>query len=452
MILEKLQKLGLAASYDSCGGGKEKSYREYGIPYEYQNFIYNCTQSSENTFTRKVMESANYGKNNSTNSSKKLYEKEVVPEETKKELWNKMSKVLPTSERKELNKPNKCLLMKVLQDNTCVHDCKYCVNTTCKQKVSLEPKELANSFEYLWKKGYTTGLFLSSAVHKSPELSTEKMIASGKLLRERGYKGYIHMKVLPETPDYLIKEMALYANRLSINIESTTAQGFEEITTTKNYKEGVLKKIGTLDLIKRKVDKEQSKNEGWFCDSEDIQNGTDMRFKSFTTQIIVGANDENDKNILDRMDSLYEETQLYRTYFSAFSPVEGTGLCKRKAEDKTREHRLYETDWLLRVYGFTKKTIESGLNEQGNLPRTQDVKESIAIANKQIFPLDLNSATREELLLVPGFGPKTVEKVLQVREEKRIKEFSDLVEIGVRINKSKNYLNIEGKQSKLTWY
>jgi len=447
MILEKLQKLGMAASYDSCGGGKEKSFREYGIPYEYQNFIYNCTQSSENVFTRKVMDSANRNKSN-----KKLYEKEIVSENDKKELWNKMSRVLPTSKREELNKSNKCLLMKVLQDNTCVHDCKYCVNTTCKQKVSLEPKELADSFEYLWKNGYTTGLFLSSAVHGTPELSTEKMIASSRLLRERGYKGYIHMKVLPETPDYLIKEMALYANRLSINIESTTTQGFEEITTTKNYKEGVLKKINTLDLIKRKVDKEQNKNDGWFCDSENIQNGTDMRFKSFTTQIIVGANEENDQNILDRMNSLYEETQLYRTYFSAFSPVEGTPLCKRKAEDKTREHRLYETDWLLRVYGFTKRTIESGLNEFGNLPRSQDVKESIAIANKQIFPLDLNSATREELLLVPGFGPKTVETVLKLREEKKIKEFNDLIEVGVRVNKSKNYLNIEGKQTRLTGF
>ncbi|MFA6064393.1 MAG: hypothetical protein WCW44_05195 [archaeon] len=448
MILEKLQKLGMAASYDSCGGGKEKSFREYGIPYEYQNFIYNCTQSSENVFTRKVMNSAN--KSNLRNT--KLYEKQEVTTQDKKELWGKMSKVLPTSKREELNKPNKCLLMKVLQDNTCVHDCNYCVNTTCKQKVSLEPKELADSFEYLWKNGYTTGLFLSSAVHGTPELSTEKMIASTRLLRERGYKGYIHMKVLPDTPDYLIKEMALYANRLSINIESTTTQGFEEITTTKNYKEGVLRKINTLDLIKRKVDREQNKNAGWFCDNDQVENGTDMRFKSFTTQIIIGANEETDQNILDRMNSLYEETQLYRTYFSAFSPVEGTAFEKRKAEDKTREHRLYETDWLFRVYGFTKKTIESGLNEYGNLPRTQDVKESIAIANKQLFPLDLNSATREELLLVPGFGPKTVEKVLQVREEKRIREFTDLLEVGVRISKSKNYLNIEGKQSKLTWY
>ena len=449
MILEKLQKLGMAASYDSCGGGKEKSLRDYGIPYEYQNFIYNCTQSSENVFTRKVMDYANSSK---SNNGTKLYEHKEVTSQEKKELWNKMARVLPTSKKELLNKPNKCLLMKVLQDNTCVHDCSYCVNTTCKQKVTLEPKELADSFEYLWKNGYTTGLFLSSAVHKSAESSTEKMIASTRILRERGYKGYIHMKVLPDTPDYQIKEMALYANRLSVNIEAATTQGLEELTSTKDYKEGILRRISTLDSIKRKSDKEKTNNSNWFCDTGSVENGTDLRFKSFTTQIIVGANEETDQNILDRMNSLYEETSLYRTYFSAFSPVEGTGLQKRKAEDKTREHRLYETDWLLRVYGFTKRTIESALNDFGNLPRTQAVKESIAIANKQIFPLDLNSATREELLLVPGFGPKTVEKVLQVREEKKIKEFNDLLKVGVRISKAKNYLNIEGKQMNLINY
>jgi predicted DNA-binding helix-hairpin-helix protein len=445
MILEKLQKLGMAASYDSCGGTKEKSFREYGIPHEYQNFIYNCTQSSENVFVNRTMNGRNKYK---SRISEKLYERKEVSVQDKNELWNKMSRVLPTSEQKSLNKPNKCLLMKVLQDNTCVHDCNYCVNTTCKEKVTLEPNELATSFEYLWNKGYTTGLFLSSAVHGSPEQSTEKMIASMKILRERGYKGYIHSKVLPETPDYLINEMALYANRLSVNLETATTQGLNELTSTKEYKEGILRKIRTLDSIKRKTEKQYSQP-GWFCDNSEIENGTDYRFKSFTTQIIVGANNETDQDVINRMNSLYEETKLYRTYFSAFSPVEGTKLEKKKAEDKTREHRLYETDWLFRIYGFSKKTIESGLNEEGFLPRTCDVKESIAIANKTLFPLDLNSCTREELLLVPGFGPKTVDKVLQIREEKKIREFTDLLKVGVRISKAKNYLNMEGKQTGL---
>ncbi|MFA5126274.1 MAG: hypothetical protein WC462_04710 [archaeon] len=447
MILEKLQKLGLAASYDSCGGGKENSMRDYGIPYEYQNFIYNCTQSSENVFVKKVIQGKNYF---NSQKNKKLYEREQVTEGQKKALWGNMAKVLPTAEKQSLNKPNKCLLFKVLQDNSCMHDCKYCINTTCKEKVSLEPKELADSFEGLWKKGYTTGLFLSSAVHGSAEQSTEKMIASARLLRERGYKGYIHLKVLPDAPEYLVKEMALYANRLSVNIEAATTLGFEELTSTKNYKEGILRRVRTLDKLKRKSDKNGKQSNGWFCDSGEIENGVDYRFKSFTTQIIIGANEETDKEVLNRMNSLYSETSLYRTYFSAFSPIEGTPLQTKNPESKTREHRLYEVDWLLRVYGFEKKTIETGMNDNGNLPRTTDVKQSIAIANKHLFPLDLNSCTREELLLVPGFGPKTTEKVLELREEKKIKEYNDLLKVGVRISKAKNYLNIEGKQTCLT--
>ncbi|MFA6269128.1 MAG: hypothetical protein WCW13_01740 [archaeon] len=444
MILEKLQKLGMAASYDSCGGTKEKGYREYGIPFEYQNFIYNCTQTSENVFVRGALQ----GKNK-ISPNQKLYEREMVSEEQKKELWGRMSRVLPTSKQESLNKPNKCLLMKVLQDNSCIHDCKYCVNTTCKEKVTLEPKELCDSFEFLWKKGYTTGLFLSSAVHGDATPSTEKMIASAKLLRARGYRGYIHMKVLPNTPDYLIKEMALYANRLSVNLESATTQGLSELTSTKDYKNGILGKISTLDKLKKSADKEGKQREGWFCDTQEIDNGTDMRLKSFTTQIILGANQETDSDILNRMDSLYTETALYRTYFSAFSPVTGTPLENKISENKSREHKLYEADWLFRIYGFGKKMIESGLNEKQNFSLGLDVKESIALAQKHIFPLDPNTAEKDELLLVPGFGPKTVEKILQIREQKRIREFSDLICEGVRVLKAKSYLNIEGRQTNL---
>ena len=451
--LEKLQRLGMAASYDSCGGGKEKSFREYGIPYEYQNFIHNCTQSTENVFVNSMMRpkyKAQKGKN--------LYERKELDSNQLKEIRNKMTMLSPKTENEKLNKANKCLLVKVLQDNSCVHDCKYCLNSACKKttKTSLEPNELATSFEYLWKRGYTTGLFLSSAVHESPENSTEKMIASARLLRERGYTGYIHMKVLPETPEYLIKEMALYANRLSVNVESATTQGMQELSNTKNYKEGILRRINSLDKIKRDADKQRTSfgnsSSCWFCDTNEVRNGYDYRFKSFTTQLIIGANEETDKEVLERMNSLYSETSLYRTYFSAFAPVKDTPLQNKNPESKVREHRLYEVDWLLRIYGFDKKTISLGLSEKGNFSLGCDVKQSIAIANKQLFPLDLNSCTREELLLVPGFGPKTVDKIIEVREQKKIKELQDLIKVGVRINKAKSYLNIEGKQTNLLSY
>jgi len=449
MILEKLQRLGMAASYDSCGGGKEKSYREWGIPAQYQNFIYNCTQTSENVFVNGSMKSKY-----KSQKGVPLYQKHETTVAEKKDLMNKMNDFLPHAKEERLNKPNKCLLMKVLQDNTCMHDCKYCVNSGCKNhKENLEPEEIADSFLHLHKQGYLTGLFLSSAVHGDAEKSTEKMIASAKLLRERGYKGYIHLKVLPDAPTHLIEEMALYANRLSVNIEATTTQGFSELTSTKDYKEGILRKVRNLDSIKHESDK-QSKERGetrsnYFCDIAPIENGKDYRFKSFTTQIILGANEETDSDIVSRMNSLYEDTSLYRTYFSAFSPVEGTPLGKKDAESKAREHRLYETDWLFRIYGFSKKIVEKGLNEKGNFSLCVDVKQAIASSMPELFPLDPNTAPREELLLVPGLGPKSADKIMQVREEHKLNNFEDLAKHGVRLRKPKTYLALEGRQTNL---
>ncbi len=449
MIIDKLQKLGIAASYDSCGGSKFKSHREWGVPLEYQSFIHNCTQTSENVFVGGMQRKGKY----KAEKGKKLYEKNKLTQEKIEDTRENMKDFLGNGKEianKKLMKANKCLLFKVLQDNTCMHDCKYCFNNSCKKRTatSLEPKELATSFEYLQKKGLATGLFLSSAVHGDAEKSTEKMIESIKLVRQRGYRGYIHTKVLPETPKHLVQEMALYSNRLSLNIEATTSTGFEEITTTKKYKTDILKQMRNLNSLKKESDK-QGKRSCWFFDTKQIEEGVDFRFSSFTTQIILGANDENDKDVINRMDNLYEETDLYRTYFSAFTPVEGSPLENRLAQNPKREHRLYEVDFLFRVYGFDKKTILKGVGDNQNLSIGHDVKQSIANSMPELFPLDPNTATQKELLLVPGLGPKSVDKILQIREEKKIRELNDLKEEGIRIKKSQKFIDLNGRQTNL---
>ncbi len=449
MILEKLQKLGIAASFDSCGGSKNKSHKEWGVPIQFQPFIHNCTQTSENVFVAKIQ------KNNFKNEKeKKLYQKTKLTEDQIKKTREQMKSFLGVVDNKivnkKLNQANKCLLFKVLQSNICTHDCKYCINNSCKKRTiaNLEPKELALSFEYLQKQGLATGLFLSSAVKKDAETSTQKMIDSIKLVRQRGYKGYIHTKVLPETPKHLIEEMAFYSNRLSLNIEASTKLGFEELTSTKKYSTDILKKIRILNTLKKKSDNLDKKN-CWFWDDKQIDEGVDLRFSSFTTQIILGANEETDKDIIKRMNFLYETTELYRTYFSAFNPVEGSPLEKRNAQNTKREHRLYETDFLFRIYGFDKKIILKGLNENNNFSLGHDVKQSIASAMPELFPLDPNTATKKELFLVPGLGPKSVEKILQIREEKNLNKLNDLAEEGIRIKKSQKFINLDGIQKKL---
>jgi len=447
MILQKLQKLGMAATYDSCGGTKQKSHREWGVPAEYQNFIHNCTQTSENTFVNQAGKRKGKYK---AEKGKKLYEKSIPSKEKIDSMRSNMKGFLGNNSNKRLNKANKCLLFKVLQDDSCMHDCKYCINNSCKKRKpeTLEPRELALSFEQLQKRGLATGLFLSSAVHGDAEKSTQRMIDSIKLVRQRGYKGYIHSKVLPETPQHLIEEMAFYSNRLSLNVEASTSSGFEELTSTKKYKQDILKKVRKLNSLKQKSDK-QGKRSCWFWDTKPINEGEDFRFSSFTTQIILGANDETDKDVIKRMDSLYEETDLYRTYFSAFTPVEGSPLEERIGQNPKREHRLYEVDFLFRIYGFDKKTVLRGVGENNNLSIGHDVKQSIAASIPDLFPLDPNTATEKELLLIPGLGPKSVDKILQVREDKQIRELNDLVEEGIRVKKSQKFLSTEGKQTNL---
>ncbi|MFH1234969.1 MAG: radical SAM protein [Candidatus Diapherotrites archaeon] len=364
MLLQKLQALGTAASWDSCGGVKQKSFRKAGIPLEYSSFVHDCAATSE-----------------------------------------------------------KCRLMKVLQSNKCVHDCKYCVNSTSNgQKEELEPKEVAESFSLLQRKGFVEGLFLSSAVTKDADSTAERMIESARILRQKmHFHGYIHLKVLPGMAKESIFEMAKYADRLSLNIEAPSAQHFSELGSTKDYFNDLEKRLKWIDEARHR--------------------GARI---SFTTQFILGAAEENDLDVLSKMDSLYGETSLWRSYFSAFSPVKGTAMEGKKPENESREHRLYQSDWLLRVYGFELKELRLALNENNRLSLHEDPKVAIAVNSPDKFPVDPNSAKREELLRVPGVGPKALEKIEIARGGgKRFREFGDLKECGVILRRAVSFLQLE---------
>ncbi|MBN1941394.1 MAG: helix-hairpin-helix domain-containing protein [Candidatus Diapherotrites archaeon] len=372
MILDKLKVLGNAASWDSCGGVKQKSLRKAKIPVHLEKIVYDCAQTSE-----------------------------------------------------------KCRLMKVLQSNSCIHDCNYCFNSHCKQrKETLQPMELAKSFNSLEKTGMVTGLFLSSAVCGEAEASAERMIESAKLVRKRfGFHGYIHLKALPGMSKDKIFEMARIANRVSLNIEAPNKSFFSEMSNTKDYYNDLFKRLLWIDSANRK---------GF------------MR-SGFTTQLVVGALGESDKDILKRMDWLYDNTTLHRTYFSAFEPVKNTKFEKIAPENKNREHMLYQADWLLREYGFRRREIETGMNEGEKFRLNHDLKMDIAVNNPNAFPVDLNNASRGELLRVPGIGPKTCEKVLKLRREKKIKGYEELKRIGVILKRAASFVQLEKeKQAKLS--
>ncbi len=361
--LEKLQKLGMAASWDSCGGVKQKSLRKAGIPASHADFIHDCSNTNEN-----------------------------------------------------------CKLMKVLQSNSCIHDCKYCVNNSGKQKkLEFEPDELARSFTAFERAGMVQGLFLSSAVCRNVEKSTEKIVETARLLRQKyRFRGYVHLKVLPTTPKDQIFELARYANRLSLNLETTGTGFFEELGSTKDYKNDLEKRLKWIDEAKRKG-----------------------KLTSFTTQLILGAAGETDLDVLKRMDSLYKDTMLHRIYFSAFKPVKGTALEKRQEEKDHRAYQLYQTDWLMKVYGFNFKEVKLGLNEEERFGNARDIKFEIALNNPNLFPVDVNNASLEELLRVPGIGPKGAEQIVKQREKKKFKEFKELKKTGVIVKRAQSFIETD---------
>jgi len=266
------------------------------------------------------------------------------------------------------------------------------------------------------------GLFLSSAVFRDAEYSTQQIIETAKIVRKKfNFKGYIHLKVLPETSKEKIFEMAEYADRLSLNLEVPRENFLSEISSTKNFEHDLQKRLFWINEAKEKG-----------------------ILGSFTTRFILGASQETDFDIIKKMGFLYSETKLHRSYFSAFSPVEGTKLESEKAEFPQREHTLYQTDWLMRVYGFELKEIEMGLKDNGNFSLSIDPKIAIALNNPNQFPIDLNTAGENELLKVPGIGPKTAKNILVEREKKEFDELNQLKKLGVITKRAEPFIQING--------
>jgi len=288
-----------------------------------------------------------------------------------------------------------CSLLKTLYTNSCHFDCKYCANRqgNCQKKITqYKPEELANLFKTLVNKRIVTGLFLSSGIAGDPDKTTEGMLEAVKIIREHyHFNGYIHFKVLPGTDHDLVKQASEYATRMSINIEAPSRHRLNELSSVKEM---------NSDIIKR---------QRWI---------RQLRLTSGqTTQMIVGANNETDLEVLRMARWEYENVNLRRVYYSAFSPVKHTPLENNKAEAQSRANRLYNSDWLLRIYKYDFKLIREILVDE-MLPN-KDPK--ILIAEKTIDePININEAAYEELLRVPGIGPVTARNIVQFREEHKL--------------------------------
>ncbi|MFH1471108.1 MAG: radical SAM protein [Candidatus Micrarchaeota archaeon] len=328
----------------------------------------------------------------------------------------------------------KCMpMLKVLQSNHCIHDCKYCPNSCKGKRTQFEPRELAGIFGEYLKRGYVEGLFLSSGVHGDPDIATERMIETAEIIRHgMKFNGYIHLKALPGVSRDYLGRLCELANRVSINIEAPSKSRLNELSSTKSFGTDILRRMEWLRGFRR---------EG--------------KLANFTTQFVVGANGETDLEYLGMAREMYKDFGLWRAYYSTFYPIKGTMLENRKVVDSRREHALYQADWLYRVYGMGFEEVASVAAGDGMLPVGEDLKLSYARKRSELYPVEVNNAKHAELVRVPGIGPTSANNILKARTAgKKISSLDELRIMGVVLKRAMNFVTINGnlRQSRLGEY
>ena len=316
-------------------------------------------------------------------------------------------------------------LLKVLLTNYCLFDCAYCVNRRSSnvERARFATKEVVDLTIAFYKRNYIEGLFLSSGIIRSPDYTMEQLILVAKTLRqERGYRGYIHLKTIPEASPWLIEQAGLWADRLSINLELPTDEGLSRFAPEK--------KAPTIRAAMGQM-------------RERIAEAKEER-RSFSpagqsTQMIVGADSASDEAVLRTSASLYERFDLRRVYYSAFSPIpDSSSALPMKSPPLQRENRLYQADWLFRHYGFGVDEIASG-GEGGMLDLAIDPKLAWALKNRHRYPVDVNVAEREMLLRVPGLGKRAVDKIVAARRHTRL-SLADLGRLTGALKRARPFL------------
>ena len=320
-------------------------------------------------------------------------------------------------------------LMRVMFTDFCMLDCHYCPNSTWvpRKRFAFKVDELAKAFMEMHQRHTVDGLFLSSGIAGSGSKTTEKMVHVVEVIRKRyGFKGYIHLKVMPGAEYQYVEAAYRLGTRLSINLETPTAEMMRRISPHKDFEGGILAPMGWIDKLMRSGDHTGAVGQ--------------------VTQLVVGAADETDVDIFQRMDQLYGDWNLKRVYFSAFRPAQYTPLEEHPPTSMLREHRLYQMDWLKRVYRFSNDEMKLAFNHEGFLPSDTDPKTAIAIENLDAFPVDINAASHEQLLRAPGVGPLSAQRIVQTRRQHRIDNWRDLETMGVVRKRAWPFLTFPGQR------
>ena len=314
-------------------------------------------------------------------------------------------------------------LLKILMSNSCIFDCKYCINRKSNniKRATFTPEEICNITINFYRRNYIEGLFLSSGIIKSPDYTMELLIKTISMLRYKyHFSGYIHAKAIPGSSDYLIKKLGLLVDRMSSNIELPSNNSLKLLAPSKNGD----KIENIMSLIK------SNKSRKFVPAGQ-------------STQMIIGATSESDYEIMTRSENLYKSHNLKRVFYSAYIPVNKDKLLPTLSlPPLKREHRLYQADWLLRFYGFTTDTLLD--NEHKNFNILVDPKASWALNHLDLFPKEINEASYYDLLKIPGIGVKSAKRIISSRRHFKI-EFKDLKNMGVVMKRAKYFITCNGK-------
>ncbi|WP_375410917.1 putative DNA modification/repair radical SAM protein [uncultured Methylobacterium sp.] len=316
-------------------------------------------------------------------------------------------------------------LLKILLTNYCLFDCAYCINrrssNVARAKFTVE--EVVRLTVEFYKRNYIEGLFLSSGIIKSPDHTMELLTRVAKSLRrDHGFRGYIHLKSIPEASPWLIEEAGLYADRLSINVELPTEASLAQLAPEKDGAtiQGAMAQIGER-IAEAKAEKRRFSPAGQ------------------STQVIVGADATTDEALIRKSGHLYNAFNLKRVYYSAFSPIpDGASILPLKSPPLQREHRLYQADWLLRYYDFTPDDVADAA-EDGMFALDIDPKLAWALKNRHRFPVDVNTGEREMLLRVPGLGARAVDKIVRARRHTTLR-LDDVARLTSSLKRARPFL------------
>ncbi|CAA9493338.1 MAG: Biotin synthase related domain containing protein [uncultured Sphingomonas sp.] len=324
-------------------------------------------------------------------------------------------------------------LLKILLTNSCIFDCAYCINRKSSnvRRARFTAQEVVQLTLSFYKRNYIEGLFLSSGIIRSSNYTMEQIVEVARSLREdHDFRGYIHLKTIPDADPELVRRAGLHADRVSINVELPTNDGLKQLAPEKS--------VGQIE--EAMLDMKAS-----IADAGDAA----KRFKSApsfapagqSTQMIVGADTASDADIVNRSSQLYDRFGLRRVYYSAFSPIpDASAVLPLQRPPLMREHRLYQSDWLMRFYGFRPTEVAETADASGMLPLDIDPKLAWALKFRDRFPVDVNRAPKEQLLRVPGLGTKAVDRILSSRRWRKLR-LDDIARLTLSVTKMRPFIS-----------